>query len=108
MDEEFGWNMISAYSRAQAIADGVLVDITDVARECGFVLPCVVTSHLAGDLTGDALKALLWEFFCKIQAGESEENGLCIMGSTLGDVWLHIGPGDTLDPVLTLMYPEDY
>src|SRR5271166_3887146 len=35
---------ISRYTRAQALADGVLVDATPLARECGFKYPVALTS----------------------------------------------------------------
>ncbi len=34
---------ISAYSRAQAIEDGILVDVSDTAREAGFNIPVAIT-----------------------------------------------------------------
>jgi hypothetical protein len=36
-------NMIFAYSRAQAIADGVLVDAGEMAKEAGFRIPVALT-----------------------------------------------------------------
>lgn len=36
--------IVFSYSRAQAIADGVLVDLTEWARETGFTVPVVCTS----------------------------------------------------------------
>jgi hypothetical protein len=38
--------VISRYSRAQAIADGELVDVTETAREAGFRYPVAVTRAL--------------------------------------------------------------
>ena len=35
--------VISAYTRQQAIADGVLVDVTTTASEAGFAIPVAVT-----------------------------------------------------------------
>ena len=35
--------VISIYSRAQAIEDGILVDVSDTAREAGFTIPVAVT-----------------------------------------------------------------
>ena len=35
--------LISAYSRAEALADGVLVDVTEAAREAGFLYPVALT-----------------------------------------------------------------
>jgi hypothetical protein len=36
-------NIIFAYTRAQAIADGVLVDVTETAKEAGFKVSVVLT-----------------------------------------------------------------
>lgn len=42
MTEVFG-EVISCYSRADAIADGVLVDVSEDAREAGFKFPVAMT-----------------------------------------------------------------
>ena len=39
-------NVISIYTRTQALQDGVLVDVSDLAREAGFTWPVAVTDHL--------------------------------------------------------------
>src|SRR5215467_4899473 len=44
MDEDN--QIISRYTRAQAIEDGVLVDVTEEARETGLLLPTVITDHV--------------------------------------------------------------
>ena len=36
-------SVISVYTRAQAIEDGILVDVSDTAREAGFKIPVAVT-----------------------------------------------------------------
>lgn len=38
-----GADVIHQYTRAQAIADGVLVDVTEMAREAGFAWPVALT-----------------------------------------------------------------
>ena len=35
--------VISTYTRARAIKDGILVDVSDTAREAGFTIPVAVT-----------------------------------------------------------------
>ena len=35
--------VLSAYTRAQTIEDGILVDVSDTAREAGFQIPVAVT-----------------------------------------------------------------
>jgi len=46
MTPESGPNFIYAYTRSQAIADGVLVDATEQAKAIGFKLHTAVTDHL--------------------------------------------------------------
>jgi hypothetical protein len=41
--EGFFADIIHSYSRAQAIEDGVLVDVTETAREAGFKVPVALT-----------------------------------------------------------------
>jgi hypothetical protein len=44
--EEFYGPVISRYTRAQAIDDGVLVDVSALAREAGIGFPTVITAGL--------------------------------------------------------------
>ena len=46
MATDNNWNLIYAYTRAQAIEDGVLIDVTEQAKAIGFKLHTVVTDHL--------------------------------------------------------------
>jgi len=41
--EDFFGKPIYSYSRAQAIEDGVLINISDLAKEAGFTVPVAVT-----------------------------------------------------------------
>ncbi|MGD9819896.1 MAG: DUF6573 family protein, partial [Desulfomonilaceae bacterium] len=38
MSNDNNWNVIYSYTRAQAIEDGVLVDVTEQAKATGFKL----------------------------------------------------------------------
>jgi hypothetical protein len=40
--------VISAYSRAEALADGVLIDVTETAKEAGIVYPVAISQGLWG------------------------------------------------------------
>jgi hypothetical protein len=42
-DPFVGFEIISVYSRADALRDGVLIDLSDLAREAGFKIPLAVT-----------------------------------------------------------------
>lgn len=47
--ESFFGNVISTYTRAQAIEDGVLVDPGSMAKEAGFKLPVALTADAWAD-----------------------------------------------------------
>ena len=44
--EDFFGPVISSYTRADALADGMLVDVSELAREAGFVIPVAVTASV--------------------------------------------------------------
>jgi hypothetical protein len=111
---------IGRYTRAQAIADGVLVDLSALAREAGLRWPCAVTAaawalietipatHAWQDVTGRAWDVLMVaRFACSIAlAGENEVHfrvNLAHAGGALAEFKLTLGPGDDAAPVLTLL-----
>ena len=122
-----GFEVIHSYTRAQAIADGVLVDVTGKARKCGFVLPVAMTATLFADCEGWAERSdwgngeptaeqfveWLLCFACEtIRAARSiNSDRLTLLlahfaGCTKSAV-IHVGPGDNAEPVITLMYPGE-
>jgi hypothetical protein len=127
MPTDNNWNVIYSYTRAQAIADGVLIDITEQAKATGFKLPTVVTENLyhhfiepPAGLTGEGQSVagrlhdlLTLALFAAKTAINSDRvyfkvSFLMSRGrSETVDVIAHIGPGDTAAPVLTIMLPED-
>jgi len=127
MNKDESWNVVYSYSRAQAIADGVLVDVTGEAKATGFKLHTVVTDHLfhgyveppAGlDGEGQSVTARLHDLmvlalFAARKAMNTDRvtfkvDFLMAPGrkETI-EVVAHIGPGDHGEPVLTIMLPED-
>jgi|SRR5579884_158026 len=122
MDGFQDFELISSYSRQQAIEDGVLVDVTVQARETGILLPTVLTDHLhhvleevpAESLGQDyrgRLHDVLWMTFLKLKSfggkklsevGFPAEVKVIIDGTT-HTLWIVID-GDGL----TIMYPDDY
>ena len=85
--------VILRYTRADALADGALVDVSETAREAGFAVPV-------------ALSAALWSDICAIpQTPEGTDNIDQSVSGRLWDVlfmgWYNIGrhgheAGDTL------------
>lgn len=81
--------IIFRYTRAQAIEDGVLVDLTDWVRETGFVVPvactaavwnCCVVPHEDTCALGQSERGrahdLLWVLFCAVRAGSGSDRVL--------------------------------
>jgi len=121
------WNVIFSYSRAQAIEDGVLVDVSEQAKEIGFRIPTVVTATLyqgyveppAGlegegqSITGRLHDLMVLALFAARRTINTDRVTFKVdflMGpgrKETVDVIVHIGPGDEGEPVLTIMLPED-
>lgn len=128
MTGDDGWNLIYSYTRAQAIADGVLIDVTDAARAVGFRVHTAVTATLyhryvelppgvsgEGQSTTGRLHDLLFLVLCSAKKSHPGADRATVRiaflmepGRTVTvDVIAHIGPGDHGKPVLTLMLSED-
>ncbi len=128
LEEIFG-PVIHAYTRAQALTDGVLVDVTAAAREAGFRLPVALTAAAWSDCVAwgregakvhqdeaGRLWDVLWMARCaaaRAMAGEREvevkvyrvpRGKSTPRPATLKMV---IGPGDGGEPVITLMMPDE-
>jgi len=59
MNNIFG-EVIYSYSRSQAIEDGVLIDVSNTAREAGFKIPVAITAGVHS-LIEDIPKAKSWQ-----------------------------------------------
>lgn len=120
-DELFG-DVIFSYSRAQAIEDGVLVDVTETALEAGFNLPFAMTAEvwrmiekIPEKYRHEDVQGRLWDVLMVARhaaihsaAGEGMIFFEVILHHGRGSksrLKLHIGPGDDGSPVLTLMLP---
>ncbi|WP_437723608.1 DUF6573 family protein [Sorangium sp. So ce861] len=126
-NDELEFEVIEAYTRAQAIADGTLMDVTSTAREMGIRLPVAVTHSVWARyvmLTPAALRArndergrlwdVLWMFRAAAQrapeANEITFSLYVVTDSTkpsLVELKAVCGPGDNAEPVITIMLPEE-
>ena len=125
-DSFFG-EVISVYSRAQALEDGMLVDCSALAREAGIRFPialtraawdlCVALSPAAeracNDETG-RLWDVVWMLSCAIRSGgggtEVAFEIRCVTTSarpSLVRLKALCGPGDDAEPVVTIMLPGE-
>ena len=121
------WNLIYSYTRAQAIEDGVLIDVTEKAKGIGFKVHTVVTDNLfhgyietpAGlegegqSTTGRLHDLMVLALFAARAYGAGDRVNfkvafLMAPGRKESiEVIAHMGPGDNGEPVLTFMLPED-
>ncbi len=110
-DQPFG-PMISSYTRAQAIEDGVLVEVTDLARRAGFKIHTVVTCGVVAEVTAGmdnprmrqaALLAVLQTLHEAIRLPGNRDTDRIYFDVATWKLWSLIGPGDDGEPVLTIM-----
>jgi len=129
--------LIFAYTRANALEDGVLRDISEMAKEAGIVFPAACTATLWGELVEPSefaretmcnsedgrLWDILWMFVnatkgriphknYRVGPGEAlEYETLFVMGDRPEAVPRTIkavcGPGDNAEPVITFMLPHE-
>ena len=122
-----GFKVISVYSRAMAIKEGVLIDVTDVAGEAGIRYPVAVTSTVYNGYIepdekakeqGQDLQGRLWDTVwmlrCAISASEPGQREVyyrlfySLRGRRrLVTLKAVCGPGDDGEPVITIMRPEE-
>ncbi len=119
-------DLVYSYTRAQAIADGVLVDVSETAREAGIRFPAAVTARLwhgyivpREDLAGagQSVEGRLWDalFLFAISARKFSGDTLfydvlfLMDDETTESVRLKAvcGPGDEGEPVITIMLPDE-
>ena len=118
------WDYISVYTRAQAIEDGVLVDVSSVAREAGIKYPTVVTRRLYDEYiapdpraVGQSASGRLWDVLWLLRCAAARSNGdridfevIFIMKATQKRtvrMYALCGPGDDGEPVITIMLPDE-
>jgi len=73
--------LIAAYSRAQAIEDGVLVDVTEQAKQAGIKAPVALTRAVwdryvelspAANKAGNDTTGRLWDFLVRREKGDED------------------------------------
>jgi len=124
--DDFG-EPIFRYSRKQALEDGWLIDVTDVAREAGISYPVAVTRRVWDELivpdeasrqAGQDERGRLWDVLFLLRAailrgGDVTEiqylASFAFQGSTRREVPLKAvcGPDDDHEPCITIMRPDE-
>lgn len=125
---------IHTYTRAQALADGALVDVTEIGREAGFRLSVAMTAGAWSEVVaspdcdplcltpvGQDERDRLWDVLmqARIAARRAHDesvvalNVLRVPGScatakpTRLALKMVIGPGDDGEPVITILLPGE-
>lgn len=122
-----GFELISVYTRADALRDGVLVDLSDLAREAGFRIPLVVTEAVYAYLDpspeliaeGQSLTGRAWDllqvlrFAAAVYPDRSEIHFKVLFILSPGcppepvPLKALCHPGDDGEPVLTVLLPSE-
>ncbi len=126
-------DLIYAYTRKQALEDGFLVDVSEVAKEANFTIPVALTHTLwevcvvpdasalrAGESIEGRLWDLLWMLYLSIKTSKQKNSGNGLMDIVIFSALFSIGgrrkrikmkaiigPGDDGEPVLTIMFPSE-
>jgi hypothetical protein len=117
------WPVIYSYTREQALSDGVLIDVTETAKEAGFKFPTAITSAVMSTVVrppeiavGESVEGRLWDVLLMLstKVRSSAQN---VFDDTAyfevlatGDdgehkthqLWARCGPGDDGAPVITV------
>jgi len=126
-------DLIYAYTRSQALEDGVLVDVSKMAGEAGFLFPTAITADLHARITpnerekalGQSYEGRLWDVVflasftargavqvdrCSFEVGlfEADEAPPHRTHRRTLSLWMVVGPGDRGEPVITIGFPEDF
>ena len=117
---------IFSYTRAQAIEDGVLVDVTETAREAGITFPTALTNavfekyvRVPDGVDGQDTSGRLWDVLWMLRYGitQAKDHGSEIFfelrvrndNRAAKKVTLKAvcGPGDNAEPVITVMLRDE-
>ena len=126
-------DVISTYTRAQALEDGVLIDPGTMAAEAGFKWPVAITADAWADCVAwsedDSARQIhqdqdgrLWDvlFMAFYAVRSSQESGDRILfqllrvprdgrstKAKLVTLRMIVGPGDSGEPVITILLPHE-
>lgn len=112
-------DVVFRYTRKQALEDGVLVDISELAQEAGIRFPVAVTQGVLEVLNdtsvpGQDFKGRAWDmlmiFRMACRATKGDEIHFVTLFAKADSrepvpvsMWAKCGPGDDMEPVVTIM-----
>ena len=111
-------DLIYSYTRAQALADGVLIDVSERAQRAGIKYPTACTASvwalidclpesdtdtLAGIVRDVRAEEVLRAMLTAIRRGGARGTDRVVFAALGANLWAQCGPGDTDAPVITIM-----
>ena len=120
--------IIYTYTRAQTLEDGVLVDVSVTAKDAGIKLPVALTSTVWGQyvevpegVNCQDEKGRQWDILWMFRCAAARFNGDTLLfklyvrnhnrerldSRDLVTLKAICGPGDTPEPVITIMLPDE-
>lgn len=120
-----GGDVIFAYSRADAIADGVLRDLSHLAEEAGIKFPTAITAAAwatavepPDDCPGQSVDGRAWDVlqllrYAASQAGRGSRIDFTVRVQQRAGQWQDVAlkalahPGDEGEPVISIMLPHE-
>ncbi len=118
-------DLIHSYTRAQALADGILVDVSATAREAGFRCPVAVTSAVferyicvPEGIVAQDLQGRLWDILILLvhSVNRAPEGDMLLFTVFVRNdnhqpepvkLKAIIGPDDEGAPCVTILLPEE-
>ena len=117
-------NIISVYTRQNAIDDGIFVDVSEQAKSCGFIIPVALTRNLFSthiedkadhSKTAKRLNIFLLIMYKEIREGKNKDSNMLTAKIHFDEnkpteVWAIIEAQSPTDPspAMNIMLPEDY
>lgn len=117
--------VIYRYTRKQALEDGVLIDVSETAREAGIIYPVAITGTAWWSYVvpcerdrelGQSEKGRLWDVLWMFRNAAIQNAGdmmlfkvyfMLFCNQELVTLKAVCGPGDEAEPVITIMLPEE-
>jgi hypothetical protein len=119
------WQVVSIYTRADALQDGVLVDVSEMAAQAGIPYPTAMTDavyqcyvRVPEGVSCQDEKGRLWDIlyllgFGILQAGDASEIRFSLSVQNNENLREPVqlkavcGRGDCGEPVITIMLPDE-
>ncbi len=118
-------DLIYSYTRAQAIDDGILIDVSELAKEAGFRYPVAMTRtawsqcvEVHADDVGQDEIGRLWDVLNVLRheirrGGDGHLIAFDVLVAKCGrpprpvSLKSHCGPGDSGEALITIMLPDE-